>query len=58
MSISESGLAAIGKLTNLRSLELAYTNVNDQTLGRLAGLTNLEALNLDHTKVGGADSPR
>jgi Leucine-rich repeat (LRR) protein len=42
---------AIGKLTNLESLDLDYTRVGDPGVAKLAGLTKLANLELDSVNL-------
>jgi uncharacterized membrane protein len=47
-------LQDLKRLTNLRDLDLAWTNVTDGMLGDLQGLTRLLSLDISDTKVTGA----
>ena len=42
----DAGLEAIGKLTNLRRLEIVHTKVTDRGLQHLAGLVNMQQLHV------------
>src|SRR5260370_29137525 len=44
--VSKEALAALKKVTNLRSLDLSGTGVRDETLELLKDLTELQSLNL------------
>ena len=46
--ISGSGMAAVGKLKQLRYLNIGACDLNNQDMSFLAGLTNLEYLNLSY----------
>lgn len=48
---TDKGLAAIGKLTRLRTLNLSRTGISDQGMPALAGLKDLEKLNLSSTAI-------
>ncbi|MCO6453910.1 MAG: hypothetical protein J5I93_01230 [Pirellulaceae bacterium] len=50
-SVGDEHLAAIGKLTHLESLDLAYSSVTDAGLSQLAALERLHTLRLDHSSV-------
>ncbi len=47
------GLAAIGRLKNLRELDLSMNPLQDKALEHLAGLENLKSLALDATEIRG-----
>ena len=49
-SIGDTGLAHLGTLTNLTSLELAGTNITDEGLSHLTNLSSLTRLNVRNTK--------
>lgn len=49
--VTDKGLAALEKMTNLRRLHLEKTAVTDEGLAHLKGLTNLRYLNLYNTAV-------
>ena len=49
--VTDAGLAALAKMTNLHRLHLEKTAVTDAGLAHLKGLENLEYLNLYHTGV-------
>jgi len=57
-TITDTGLAHLRKLGQLRSLSLAGTEVTDAGLVHLHGLTHLQSLNLDGTKVTDAGVER
>lgn len=50
-AVTDAGLAAVGRWTNLRSLDLSRTKVTGQGVATLAGLKQLEALNLTDSAV-------
>jgi mono/diheme cytochrome c family protein len=52
--VTDAGLAAVGRWTNLRSLDLSRTRVTGQGVAALAGLPHLEALNLTDSAVDAA----
>ncbi|MFZ9839134.1 MAG: c-type cytochrome domain-containing protein [Opitutaceae bacterium] len=52
--VTDAGLAAVGRWTNLRSLDLSRTLVTGQGVAALAGLPHLEALNLTDSAVDAA----
>ena len=56
--VTDAGLAAVGRWTNLRSLDLSRTKVTGQGLAALAGLASLEALNLTDSAVDAAGIER
>jgi len=49
--ITESDLAIIGQLKNLRILAIGGVHVTDDSVKNLSGLNNLEYLYLSHTSV-------
>ncbi|MEY3608060.1 MAG: hypothetical protein RLZZ447_848, partial [Verrucomicrobiota bacterium] len=51
---TDAGLSAVGRWTNLRSLDLSRTRVTGQGVAALAGLPHLEALNLTDSAVDAA----
>ena len=55
--ITNSGVAHLAKLTNLRKLNLWRVQVSDEGALLLAPLTKLEWLNLDNTKLSDAGLP-
>ena len=55
--VSREGLALIGKLTKLRTLELWETKLNDEALAALSALVNLEELNLEATDITNESVP-
>ena len=48
--VSDAGLWHLGRLTNLRSLDLSQTKITDSGLKSLQMLTKLELLDLTDTK--------
>lgn len=56
--VTDAGLAALGRWTNLRSLDLSRTRVTGQGVTALAGLPHLEALNLTDSAVDAAGIQR
>ncbi len=56
--VTDAGLAALGRWTNLRSLDLSRTRVTGQGVAALAGLPHLEALNLTDSAVDAAGIQR
>ena len=48
VGISNEGMAAVGKLKQLRFLNIGACDINNQGLAFLPGLTNLEYLNLSY----------
>jgi hypothetical protein len=51
--VTDAGLVHFAGLTQLRSLNLAYTNVTDAGLVHIKGLSQLRDLSLGHTNVSG-----
>ncbi|PAW82895.1 MAG: hypothetical protein B9S27_01880 [Opitutia bacterium Tous-C8FEB] len=58
--VTDAGLAAVGRWTNLRSLDLSRAKVSGSGIAALAGLSRLEALNLTDSAVdaGGIERAR
>ncbi len=56
--VTDAGLAALGRWTNLRSLDLSRTRVTGQGVAALASLPHLEALNLTDSAVDAAGIQR
>jgi hypothetical protein len=56
--VTDTGLAQIARLTDLRVLWLYHTGITDVGLAHIAGLTRLEALGVEHTQVTDAGLSR
>lgn len=56
-TLDEAVLSAIGSLPNLRTLNLAYTNVTDEDLKKLFPRSNLHTLVLNYTRITDAAIP-
>ena len=52
--ISDAGLADIKALTNLKTLNLAFTQITDAGLVHIKGLTSLRLLHLQGTQITAA----
>lgn len=51
--VTDKGIAAIGRLHNLRVLSLSGSKITDDGLRHLSALTRLEVLELDHAPIRG-----
>ncbi|MBY0528168.1 MAG: hypothetical protein K2R98_32530 [Gemmataceae bacterium] len=55
--IGDNHLTLLKECTNLKELNLAYTNITDKGLANLKGLSSLQKLDLYHTKITDAGLP-